>query len=174
MPIPIPKREINVIALHCSDSPNGRSVTPAEIDRWHQEPDKNFHRTDYWRKKFNPQLVACGYQYMIDVDGKVYTGRHIDEIPAQARGHNSNAVGICMIGRDQFTPAQWASLRSLVLDLKRQIKASAHQLVATVKGHYQWPDSGKTCPNFDVPDWFAGGMVADARHVITPKTEATT
>ena len=169
MLVPIPKRQINIIGLHCSDSPNGRSVTPADIDQWHQEPSKGFHRTDYWRHQFNTPLVAFGYQYMIDVDGTIYTGRHIDEIPAQAKGHNSNAVGICMIGKDRFTPPQWASLKTLVQDLQAKIKASAHGLNAKPFGHYQWPDSHKTCPNFDVPAWTKAGMTPDPAHVLEAK-----
>lgn len=160
MQIPIPKREISIIALHCSDSPNGRPVSVAEIDKWHQEPDKAFHRADWWKKNFNPQLVACGYNYIIDVDGSIHTGRHIDEIPAQARGHNTGSVAICMIGKNKFTAPQWAALKTLVTDLQRQIKASSHNHNAKVMGHYQWADSGKTCPNFDVPAWVAGGMAA--------------
>ncbi|VEI47016.1 Uncharacterised protein [Actinobacillus equuli] len=35
---------------------------------------------------------------MIDIDGSVETGRQVGEIGAHVKGHNSNSVGICLIG----------------------------------------------------------------------------
>ena len=47
---------------------------------------------------------------MIDLDGNAWSGRSLAEVPAQAAGFNANAVGICMVGTDSYTPLQWKKL----------------------------------------------------------------
>lgn len=163
---PIPQREIWDIVVHCADSANGKPVSVAEIDQWHRERTPPFRRVPYWRNQLNQSLTSIGYQFVIDVDGTVHTGRHIDEIPAQAAGHNSKGVGICLVGRDKFTPMQWASLKALVIRLQTDIKASAHKVTPRVIGHHDYTDSHKTCPNFDVIAWAAAGMEPPADHVL--------
>ena len=114
--------------VHCSDAPNGRADTAADIHRWHQE------------RGFD----GIGYHYFIRCDGHVETGRPEYWKGAHCRGHNDK-IGVCLAGRDKFTADQQQAL-------KRLINANA----AEVKGHYQY-DSGKTCPNFDVEVWFYKG-----------------
>lgn len=170
------QREIDTITIHSADWPNGKHLSVGEIDRWHLE--RRFRRQVYWVRRFNTDLHAFGYHYLIDVDGQIYTGRHLDEIPAQAKGHNSKSVGICLAGRNKFTPAQWASLALLVERIRADIKAGKHPLVPTVNGHRDLsPDKNgdgiispnewaKTCPGFNVADWLKGGMEPLAGHII--------
>ena len=54
----------------------------AEIDRWHRERG--------WLK--------IGYHFVIKRDGTIEEGRHVDEVGAHAKGHNSTSVSVCMIG----------------------------------------------------------------------------
>lgn len=165
---PIPQRQIDTIVVHCADTPNGKPFTVADIDSWHKE--RGFCRVPYWRvnKGFNISLTSIGYHFVIYLDGSVHTGRHVDEIGAHVVKHNATSLGICLIGTDKFTPQQWASLKTLVGQLKSDIKASAHRLDARVMGHCQFDtaiEQGKTCPNFDVPAYVAAGFEPDLKHI---------
>ncbi len=173
------QREIDTITIHSADWPNGKPLSVKEIDSWHLE--RGFRRQIYWMRRFNPDLHAFGYHYLIDVDGQIYTGRHLDEIPAQAKGHNSKSVGICLVGRDKFTRAQWAALSLLVEQVKGLIRSGKHPLVPVVNGHRDLsPDKNgdgiispnewmKTCPGFDVAAWLKGGMQPLEGHIYQPK-----
>lgn len=142
-------RAIRHIIIHCSASKNGDSrVTLERIDDW--------HRARGFRK--------IGYHYVIEVDGLMRAGRGESEIGAHVEGSNADSIGVCMVGTDRFSPAQWQQLDSIVRHLKDAYPA------ADVKGHRDYsPDKNgdgivqrwewlKTCPGFDVADWLAAGM----------------
>lgn len=157
-------RSINGIIIHCAATPNGKAFAVEDIDRWHDE--RGFARRGYWRMKFNQNLRAVGYHYVILTDGSIATGRHEDEVGAHAGGFNSKTIGICMIGTDKFSDAQWASLAALVADLRERYPA------AKVLGHRDLspdlngngaiePDEWtKTCPGFDVKTWLSGATAS--------------
>lgn len=109
--------------IHCSDSPQGRGDTAETIHRWHLERG--------WS--------LIGYHYVILEDGTLEHGRPEFMSGAHARGHN-DSLGICLIGTDTFTPAQFITLEKLIKD--KRFKADE------VVGHYKV--SVKSCPNFDV------------------------
>ena len=100
----------------------------------------------------NPALKSIGYHYIINVDGIVSTGRGIEEIGAHAYGHNQESIGICLIGTDQFTRAQWLAVSELLHLLVKACPA------ADVLGHRDLPGVKKTCPGFNVSTWFYSGM----------------
>lgn len=52
-------RNINLIIVHCSATPEGRDVSVADIDRWHRE------------RGFD----GIGYHYVVYIDGSVHEGR---------------------------------------------------------------------------------------------------
>jgi N-acetyl-anhydromuramyl-L-alanine amidase AmpD len=161
---------IQRLVVHCSASPNGQPVGIADIDRWHAT--RGFKRMSAFVAKFNPQLKHVGYHFVIALDGTVETGRAQDEIGAHVAGHNTGSLGICMVGTDQFTPAQWSALKTLISNLKGNYPA------ARVMGHRDFsPDKNgdgkitpnefiKLCPCFDVMPWYAGGMLAPAANVL--------
>lgn len=183
-------RPINSIVIHCSASPNDDSLfrgqvgqanfrNPVQtIDAWHAK--RGFHRADEWRKRQEPGLAAIGYHYVIDRAGLVWSGRHVDEVGAHAQGFNAKSIGICLVGLDQFSPAQWVSLAHLVTAevacqtgrngpadrrdplLPAACAAWAQQRGLRIVGHRDLPDVRKTCPNFDVAAWLANQMVAPA------------
>lgn len=148
-------RLIEQIIMHCSATPNGRPQTVQDIDAWHRQagykrgvatgsaPDAH---------RINPDLQSIGYHYIINTDGSVHTGRGVEEIGAHAYGHNQNSIGICMIGIDQFTRAQWLSVSELVHVLMKAYPA------AEVLGHRDLPEVKKTCPGFNAITWFYSGM----------------
>lgn len=139
-------RVIKKIIVHCSDSPDDRvTVDAAEIDRWHRERG----------------FAKIGYHYVIKRDGTLEAGRREAEIGAHVAGHNSDSIGICMVGRTVFEPAQYDTLsRNLsFLMLKYRLTAS------DIYGHKDF-DKGKTCPNIptDKLRTLALKQVMDAEH----------
>lgn len=115
------------IVIHCSDSPQGRGDNAATIDRWHKERG----------------FKMIGYHYVILEDGTVEVGRKIGESGAHAIGYN-HYIGICLIGRNTFTEAQFKRLALLVKNLMDSQDIDKEDVI----GHYQV--AAKTCPNFDV------------------------
>lgn len=122
------------LVVHCADTPNNREVTAEEIHRWHKE------------RGFD----GIGYHAVIQRSGLVERGRPEYWSGAHVRGHNTDTLGVCLVGRDQFNDVQLNSLRLLLKDWKRKYPD------AEVVGHCDL-DSGKTCPNFDVKHWVATG-----------------
>lgn len=167
-------RFINQIVIHCSASVNGDSlfrgslkagnlVTPVQaIDSWHKA--RGFKRSDEFRKRQNQNLTSIGYHYVIYTNGTIVTGRHLDEVGAHVQGNNTNSIGVCLVGTDQFTNAQWAALTLLVKSF-----ASMYPK-ARVLGHRDYsPDLNgdgqvtrnewlKICPGFDVAAWLKSDM----------------
>lgn len=161
-------RRFDTIIIHASATPpdwmkgQGVKAKRDEIDRWHRERG--------WS--------GIGYHYVIDRDGKVATGRHLNKTGAHVKGHNTGSVGICLIGgrwphgpwglatddfADHFTPEQDAALRSLITDLCERYPAIKH-----IKGHNDYTDQ-KGCPCFKVSEWLTGGRTQPSR----PNTVAT-
>ena len=123
--------DIRYLVVHCSDTPNGRETTAEDIHRWHLE--------NGWD--------GIGYHYVVTPAGDVANGRPKYWQGAHADPYNHESLGICLIGRDQFTDAQWRSLEGLVLALTTEFPE------AEVVGHHDL-NSHKTCPNFDVKAWW--------------------
>ena len=127
-------REITEIIIQCSATKEGHPFFAADIDRW--------HKAQGWS--------GIGYHYVIDIDGKVETGRAEYQTGAHAKGHNANSIGICYIGgldingkpKDTRTQEQRKSLAELVARLKVKYPK------ATVHGHNEF--ANKACPCFNV------------------------
>ena len=127
-------REITEIIIHCSATKEGHPFFAADIDRW--------HKAQGWS--------GIGYHYVIDIDGKVETGRAEYQTGRHTKGHNANSIGICYIGgfdidnkpKDTRTPEQRKSLAELVARLKVKYPK------ATVHGHNEF--ANKACPCFNV------------------------
>lgn len=115
------------IIVHCSDSPQGRNDTAVDIHRWHKG------------RKFD----GIGYHYVILEDGTVENGRPLYWNGAHASGYNSY-VGICLIGINDFTEAQFKALALLIERLSLTYKISKDKIL----GHNQV--STKACPGFSV------------------------
>lgn len=121
---------IKYIVVHCADTPNDREVTAEEIHGWHLSND--------WD--------GIGYHKVIRRSGLVESGRPEYWQGSHVRGHNHESLGVCLVGRDQFTDEQWTSLFELIADWKRKYPK------ADIVGHCDL-DSHKTCPNFDAKKW---------------------
>ncbi|MGX2951434.1 N-acetylmuramoyl-L-alanine amidase [Ursidibacter sp. B-7004-1] len=171
------------IVIHCSATRNGKALgttkeTAAQvIDRWHKE--RGYKRQSHAVKHFNPHLAHIGYHFIIDVDGTVETGRQVGETGAHVKGHNSNSVGICLVGgitasgknHGEYTEAQWHALHNLL----RQLEANHPR--AKICGHRDLsPDLNgdgtvtpnewlKACPCFDVWAWLDSGEIVNVEHL---------
>lgn len=121
-------RKIDMLVVHCADTPDDRDVTAADIDRWHKEKG--------WS--------GIGYHYVIRRNGMIEKGRKDDIAGAHVAGHNSRSIGICLVGKDTYTYPQWLSLQALMRRLKFSYEVADKEIV----GHYEL-DPHKTCPNID-------------------------
>lgn len=147
-------RRIELLVVHCSATRPKMDVGRAEINEWHAARG--------WGR--------IGYHYVIRRNGALETGREESEVGVHCKGHNSNSIGICMVGgvndagkaEDNFTPSQFATLHAMLLDLR------ADYPDAEILGHRDLsPDKDgdgivekwewvKDCPSFDVRAWWKG------------------
>jgi N-acetylmuramoyl-L-alanine amidase len=134
------RSKTNWIVIHCSATRGSQNFTAADIRRWHL--DKG------WKD--------IGYHYVIRRDGMVEPGRAESAIGSHVQGHNADSIGVCLVGgiddttwkpADNFTPAQWRSLRTLV---ERLVKTYPS---AKVLGHRDFPGVKKACPSFAAKVW---------------------
>lgn len=137
-------RKITKIIIHCSATPTGRSVTAADIERWHRARG----------------FSAMGYHYLVGRDGVVERGRPDGVAGAHCLGHNADSIGVCYVGglsadgkvpMDTRTAAQRTALRRLIEDLRRRYPG------VTVHGHREF--AAKACPCFDVAAEFGTAPV---------------
>lgn len=143
-------RKIDEIIVHCAATRpswwEGKTVEQKrdEIRRWHVQENG-------WRD--------IGYHYVIDRDGRVATGRSLEETGAHTYGHNANSIGICLIGghgsstndafEKNFTTEQDQALRVLINELKVRLPS-----IRKVSGHNDYT-AAKACPGFKVGRWIA-------------------
>lgn len=133
-------RNINLIIVHCSATPEGRDVSVADIDRWHR------------KRGFD----GIGYHYVVYIDGSVHEGRPLNKVGAHCKGHNAHSIGICYVGgvdlngkpKDTRTLAQKDALVNLLMRLKRRFPK------AVIRGHRDF--AAKACPSFDATKEYAG------------------
>lgn len=117
------------LVIHCSATHNGKDIDIEDIRQWHKDRG--------WQD--------IGYHYVIKRDGTIQCGRLESEIGAHVKGHNSNSIGICLVGNDQFTKSQYNSLDRLYSDIFNRYAIP----IEKVKGHYEYTNQ-KTCPNIDM------------------------
>ena len=136
------RRIIKEIIVHCTDTPEGRPHTVADIKLWHTlPPPKGRGWSD------------IGYHYVVYLDGTIHEGRDVDKIGAHCTidGHNNYSIGVVYVGgrtkdmknfKDTRTELQKNALLRLMMDLRRLYPQ------AKIYGHHDF-DPGKQCPCFD-------------------------
>jgi len=127
-------RKIEKVIIHCSDTPESMDVGADIIDRWHRDRG--------WDE--------IGYHFVIKRDGTVEPGRSFMKAGAHTKGENENSLGVCLIGgrggRFDYTVQQFESLKLLTNSIKTIFGP------VEIAGHNEY--SEKTCPNFNVKQWF--------------------
>lgn len=121
---------IKYLVVHCADTPDNSKRTAEDIHRYHLERG--------WS--------GIGYHWVIGRDGELWAGRPEYWQGAHVAGHNHESVGVCLIGRKQYTEKQFDSLRDLLRLWKKKYPG------AEIVGHHDL-DSGKECPGFPVKQW---------------------
>lgn len=123
-------RKITRHIIHCSDTPDDREVSVDEIREWHVAGNG-------W--------ADIGYHFLIHRDGTLSVGRPVERAGSHCKGFNADSIGTCLIGREEFTEAQFKQLRRL----HKSIVSSYEDI--TVHGHREF-SATKTCPNFEVSE----------------------
>ena len=111
------------IIIHCSDTPTGRDTPASEIHQWHVSQD--------WS--------GIGYHWVIGIHGKLEAGRPEYWQGSHCKGQNGNSIGICLVGRGEYSDIQKIKLGILIGEIK-----SRHR-IESIKLHCDY-DSRKTCP----------------------------
>lgn len=178
-------RDIRGIVIHCSATPNtatmfkgepgkaGFSTPATEINAWHRA--RGFKRDQAFRARTNPSLDAIGYHFVIGRNGALFTGRHLNEVGAHVAGKNAKTIGICLVGMDSYTPAQWDQLRATINSIRnmpglrgKPLSIAGHRDLSPDKngnGKVEKHEWLKTCPGFSVADWLANDMQPLPGHV---------
>ena len=128
-------RRITLIIIHCSATPEGRSL------------DFETCRNDHIRHR---GFRDIGYHFYITRDGTIHPGRPLEQIGAHCRNHNQHSIGICYEGglsgngrpADTRTLPQKGAMLALLRELKRFFP---HALIV---GHRDL-NPQKDCPCFD-------------------------
>lgn len=123
-------RKIKKLILHVSDSPDTMDVGVKQIREWHVKGNG-------WSD--------IGYHVVIRRDGSLELGRPYDVVGAHTKGHNTDSIGICWVGRVKPSIAQYQSLVNTF-----KVLMAAHGLkLGDIYGHTEL-NAGKSCPNLDM------------------------
>ena len=124
-------KDIKFLVVHCSDTPDEEKLEAIDIHKMH----------------LNFSWDGIGYHKVIQRSGKIENGRPEYWIGAHVKGYNKISLGVCLIGRNNFTQYQFLSLEKILKKWKITYPN------AKIIGHRDIGNTKKTCPNFDVIDW---------------------
>ena len=124
-------QNIKLLVVHCSDTKNDMNLDAKDIHKMHLGFGWN----------------GIGYHKIIRRSGKIENGRPEYWIGAHVKGKNKISLGVCLIGKDQFTKNQYSSLEKVLKKWKKLYPK------AKIVGHRDTGDTKKSCPNFDVKTW---------------------
>ena len=131
-------RLINEIIVHCAYTKPNMDIGAEWIRKIHVDQNG-------WSD--------IGYHFVIRRDGTIENGRPIERIGAHCKGHNSNTIGICLVGgmngagkpEDNFNQVQFEQLKLLIRKLVKTYPA-----IVKISGHRDY--ANKACPCFNVQD----------------------
>lgn len=134
-------RRIDYVVIHCADTFADQDIGVEDIRHWHVAGNG-------WSD--------VGYHFVCRRDGTVEEGRDIKTIGAHVKGFNNHSIGLCWVGgrgengspENNMTKDQEVSLRGVV---DRMLSAFPD---AVLMGHNDFPGVSKSCPVFDVCDWY--------------------
>ena len=124
-------KDIKLLVVHCSDTDNRENVNAADIHKMH----------------LGFGWDGIGYHKIICRSGEIENGRPEYWIGAHVLGKNDVSLGVCLIGRDNFTEKQFIALEKVLKSWKLLYPR------AKIVGHCKTGNTNKTCPNFDVELW---------------------
>lgn len=119
--------EVEAVIIHHSATRPSQDIAALDIDGW--------HRARGW--------LSIGYHWVIKRDGSIEPGRFVDQVGAHAGPEwNDRSIGICMVGglnedgktvEDNFTDAQYRSLRALLKMVKSDLPLKLHKDVSNTQ-----------------------------------------
>ena len=125
------KTKINLLIVHCSDTPDDKDLRALDIHEMHL--------------RFG--WDGIGYHKVICRNGNIENGRPEFWIGAHTFSKNERSLGVCLIGRNNFSDLQFLSLKNLLIEWKIKYPNSI------ILGHRDSINTNKTCPNFNVNEW---------------------
>ena len=145
------KKPFEYLIIHCTATPEGRSITPQTVKNWHTLP-----------KPVGRGWDRVGYSDLILIDGTRYQfvkhnmDKWIDpeEITNGVAGLNSISRHVCYVGglsqdktegKDTLTDDQSRTLSAIIAEVL------SYNPDVKIAGHNQF--SNKMCPSFWVPDY---------------------
>lgn len=128
-------RKIDMIVVHCSDSPDYLDIGVKQIREWHTLPPP---KGNGWSD--------IGYHFVIRRNGEIERGRPETEAGAHAKGVNTRSIGIVWVGKTNPSPEQEKSMVGLINWLRGKYNVS----IDNVLGHREAVDTGKSCPNINM------------------------
>jgi len=126
------ENNIKYLVVHCSDTPDTDDLKASDIHKMHLSFGWN----------------GIGYHKIICKNGEIENGRPECWVGAHVYGFNEVSLGVCLIGKNNFNSLQLNSLFHLLSSWKKKYSS------AEVVGHNNFPNTKKTCPNFDVKRWW--------------------
>lgn len=104
-----------------------------------------------------------GYNFLVDVSGRIYEGRGWTIVGAHAPNHNTSGIGVCMIGRDgDSTPAAKKAIRWLYDEANRRAGRTLQRL-----GHRDVYST--SCPGNELHAWVKAGMPVEKGSTLSAK-----
>ena len=125
------EEKIKFLIVHCSDTPDHICLQAKDIHKMH----------------LGFGWDGIGYHKVICKDGEIQLGRPEYWIGAHVYGKNTQSLGVCLIGRENFSKLQFISLRKVLIEWKKKYP------LAKILGHCEVIETTKTCPNFDLQNW---------------------
>lgn len=143
------------VVIHCSDSTRGDRD---EIEEWHLA--RGFAGIGYHYVILNGRVRRKGRTVtMPELDGCIEAGRPEHVAGAHCKGMNAKSIGICLVGRGEYTAKQMATLRDLVRLSMDDYRIPAERVL----GHREAdPASKKLCPLMDMDAFRASLEEPDA------------
>lgn len=135
-------RTIKYLVIHCTDTPAGREVLPADIEKWHIK-ERGWSRVGY-----SDMILLNGkLENLIDYNQDDTIDRW--EISNGARGYNTVSRHVVYVGGGKGIDTRTASQTS-TLETYVKFMILRHPSIKVI-GHNQL--STKECPSFNVPSW---------------------
>ena len=125
------KNNIKFLVIHCSDTNDEIDITASDIHKMH----------------IGFGWDGIGYHKVILRSGKIENGRPEFWVGAHVKGFNDVSLGVCVIGRNNFSKEQFIALEKILKKWKFDYPNSE------IVGHCDFKNTEKTCPNFDVKKW---------------------
>ena len=127
----ITDKNIKYLVVHCSDTDDDNNLSALDIHK--------MHLSFGWD--------GIGYHKVINRLGEVENGRPEYWVGAHVKGKNFVSLGVCLIGRKNFTKMQFKALEETLINWKKKYPK------AKILGHNEVVKTHKTCPNFNLQKW---------------------